>query len=132
MKSNFIVVNTPAFVYQIEKLSKKYPNVARDIKPCILSLYEKGSIDGEECIPGIKMAGYKFYKARIINSAIHKGKSNGFRLIHYAVSDKNAVYVLAIYSKNDKQDMPPQEIREAVEKYEKYLENCVDEEECTL
>ena len=45
------------------------------------------------------------YKVRVANSSANVGKSNGFRIIYYAVIDKKA-YLLTIYSKKDDDRIP--------------------------
>jgi hypothetical protein len=43
------------------------------------------------------------------NSSTNSGKSGGFRVIYYSIS-KDGAYLLAIYSKNQKEDISKKEI----------------------
>ena len=56
-------------------------------------------------------------KVRIANSDTHSGKSNGYRLIYYAVKTDGTIYLLTIYYKKDKENIPNKEIQELILKY---------------
>lgn len=49
------------------------------------------------------------HKVRVANSDARKGKSGGYRVIHYLPSDV-VTTLLTIYSKNDQTDVPAAEI----------------------
>ncbi len=56
-------------------------------------------------------------KVRIANSDTHSGKSNGYRLIYYAVKTDGTIYLLTIYYKKDKENISNKEIQELILKY---------------
>lgn len=56
-------------------------------------------------------------KVRITNSDTHSGKSNGYRLIYYAVKTDGTIYLLTIYYKKDKENISNKEIQELILKY---------------
>lgn len=43
----------------------------------------------------------KIIKVRIANTDTKKGKSNGYRMIYYAIKEDQSVYLLTIYYKKD-------------------------------
>lgn len=58
------------------------------------------------------------YKVRVANSDMKVGKSNGYRIIYYAIKDDQEVYLLTIYYKKDDNKIPTdKEIVELVEEY---------------
>lgn len=60
----------------------------------------------------------KTYKVRVANSDTHQGKSNGYRIIYYAVTEDLEIYLLTIYYKKDDIRIPTdKEIAELIEKY---------------
>ena len=60
----------------------------------------------------------KVMKVRIANTDTNKGKSNGYRLIYYAVKTDYTVYLLSIYyKKDDRRVLSDSEIRELAIKY---------------
>lgn len=79
---------------------------------------EKGNLIGAE-ISGLRIStdGHTF-KVRSANTDTKVGKSNGYRIIYYAVRDDAEVYLLTIYYKKDDSRIPTnQEIVELVETY---------------
>lgn len=60
---------------------------------------------------------YVILKVRVKNSNIQKGKSAGYRLI-YQVESANSVLLLTIYSKSDREDISPNEIRSILAEFE--------------
>lgn len=61
---------------------------------------------------------YVILKVRVKNSNIQKGKSAGYRLI-YQVESENSVLLLTIYSKSDREDISPNEIRSILAEVER-------------
>ena len=60
----------------------------------------------------------KVIKVRVANSDTKMGKSNGYRIIYYAVRNDGKVYLLTIYYKKDDKNIPTnKEIEKLVEKY---------------
>lgn len=50
------------------------------------------------------------YKVRAANTNINVGKSNGYRLVYYAIKDDSTIFLLTIYYKKDKEDISAKEI----------------------
>lgn len=60
----------------------------------------------------------KIIKVRVANSDTKKGKSNGYRVIYYAVKEDLSAYLLSIYSKkDDNRILTNEEIIQLVKKY---------------
>ncbi|GET41847.1 hypothetical protein MiSe_66610 [Microseira wollei NIES-4236] len=62
--------------------------------------------------------GEDYFKVRVKNSNIQKGKSAGYRLI-YQVESANSVLLLTIYSKSDREDITPNEIISILDEFER-------------
>ena len=80
------------------KRKKKYTKIIEDIAPITAEL-AKGNLVGDK-LDNLKLPFGDVYKVRIANSSANEGKSNGFRMIYYAVFD-DKIYLLTIYSKKD-------------------------------
>jgi len=96
------VIYTEQFRNDIYFYVKKrhFHNIENDIKPIIQEL-ENGNLLGNE-IPNLKInAKGHAYKVRAANTDTKGGKSNGYRLIYYAVKDDKEIYLLTIYYKKD-------------------------------
>ncbi len=90
---NLKIVSLDSFLKDVKKLYKKYKKVTDDLKILKEQLVRdpKSGIDlGNHC-----------YKIRLRNSSVPTGKSSGFRVIYYYLDDKNNVYLMAMYSKSD-------------------------------
>ena len=60
----------------------------------------------------------KVIKVRIANTDTKMGKSNGYRMIYYAIKEDMSVYLLSIYyKKDDKRILSNEEIVELVKEY---------------
>lgn len=73
-----------------------------------MSELEQGNLIGDE-LQGIQAktsTSNKSYKVRVANSDTKVGKSNGYRLIYYAITDDLEIYLLTIYYKKDDNDIP--------------------------
>lgn len=101
----YTVVPTNSFEndvkYYIKK--KKFTNIIDDIKELTNEL-EKGNLVGEN-IQGISSRG-RIFKARVGNTDTNAGKSNGYRIIYYEVTDDNKIYLLTIYYKKENNRIP--------------------------
>lgn len=60
---------------------------------------------------------YVILKVRIKNSNIQKGKSAGYRII-YQIESPISVLSLTIYSKSDRADISPNEIRSIIAEFD--------------
>ena len=60
----------------------------------------------------------KVVKVRIANTDTRMGKSNGYRMIYYAIKEDETAYLLSIYyKKDDKRVLSNEEIIELVKEY---------------
>lgn len=60
----------------------------------------------------------KVIKVRIANTDTRMGKSNGYRMIYYAIKEDMTVYLLSIYyKKDDKRVLSDNEIVDLVKEY---------------
>lgn len=60
----------------------------------------------------------KIIKVRIANTDTRMGKSNGYRMIYYAIKEDESAYLLSIYyKKDDKRILSDKEIIDLVEEY---------------
>ena len=44
-----------------------------------------------------------------------KGKRGGFRIIHYWINPRNLIYLITIYAKSEREDLPPNQMAYLVE-----------------
>lgn len=83
---------------------KKYLKILTDIKTVTDELL-KGNLVGDK-LEGLKLKeNTAAYKVRVANTSTKSGKSNGFRIIYYAVFEEK-IYLLTIYSKKDSNHIP--------------------------
>ena len=54
--------------------------------------------------------GENCFKIRLENSSIPVGKRGGFRVIYYYIDEKNILYLMAIYSKSDLENISDEKI----------------------
>ena len=60
----------------------------------------------------------KIVKVRVANTDTKMGKSNGYRMIYYAIKEDLSIYLLSIYyKKDDKRILDNSEIVDLVRKY---------------
>ena len=114
----FDVIPTPRFEedvrYYLKK--KKFKHILEDIEEVVLEL-EKGNLLGDS-IPGLTFEDNETVKVRIANTDTKVGKSNGYRMIYYAVKSDGEIYLLTIYYKKDDNRIPSnKEIEEIVKEY---------------
>lgn len=104
MESYRVIEFTSEFKRNLRHLAKKYRKIRSDIQPIIDQLIQ-GSIVGEQ-IQGTLL---NVYKVRARNSDAHRGKSGGYRIIYYLVTQAHVI-LLTIYSKTEQQDIENQTI----------------------
>ena len=97
------IIPTESFKRNVKSLRKKNPLIAESLKELNRELCnnEYGSPIGK----GV-------YKKRVRNIDSKKGKRGGFRVIGYKDIDMEKFYLLAIYSKSEKETIPDKEIIE--------------------
>ena len=98
---SYSIIATPTFEKDVKKLKKKYSKIKTDISSLVKEIYKNPVI-------GTSL-GENLYKIRVPNSSIPVGKRSGFRVITYYITDKT-LYLMTIYSKNDKDDISISEI----------------------
>lgn len=93
------------FIRDIKRLQRRFPLMEFDIKAFRQEI-ESGETPGIQ----VKDVGASIYKARLPNRSARRGKSGGFRLL-YVLHGKDHATFLHIYSKSDKNESSPNEIR---------------------
>ena len=101
---NLKIISLESFSKDIKRLHKKYKQIAKDLK-------ELQDILKDNPKSGIELGG-NCYKIRLPNSSIPTGKSGGFRVIYYHIDEENNLYLMAIYSKTDIQNISDERIAE--------------------
>ena len=101
---HFSVIPLDSFKQNFKTLQKKYRNIKNDFKK-LTSELEKNPQSGIAL-------GYNCYKLRVANSSVPTGKSGGFRTIYYFVGEHNSIYLIAIYSKTQKENISENELLE--------------------
>jgi len=90
---NLNIVSLDAFNKDVKKLYKKYKQISADLKILKKTLL-KNPREGVEL-------GNNCFKIRLANSSIPTGKRSGFRIIYYYIDHKNNLFLMAIYSKSE-------------------------------
>lgn len=91
------------FRKEAKRLINKYPSLKNE-------LAELGKIISSNPTTGIAL-GNNCYKIRIAIASKKKGKSGGARVItHFYVTD-NTIFLLSIFDKSDKENIPDNEIK---------------------
>lgn len=96
------------FEREIERLGRKYPAVFNAIDSLISQL-EDGLRPGDR-VPGV---GAIVYKVRLPNPSTRRGKRGGFRVI-YTSQTPDAVFLLTVYSKTERDDIGGAAIRQII------------------
>ncbi|MCK5849849.1 MAG: hypothetical protein KAH23_02960 [Kiritimatiellae bacterium] len=93
-----------SFKRNFRNLQKKYRNIKNDVKKLTVELQENPQA-------GILLQ-HHCYKIRLVNSSMPTGKSGGFRTIYYFVGEHHTIYLIAIYSKTQKETISENELLE--------------------
>ena len=104
---NYKIIPAPEFIKNIKSLKKRYKNIKKDIKDFSNELKKNPTM-------GISL-GKNVYKVRVKNTDINKGKSAGYRVITYLVTQDHEIYLITIYSKSDKENLLDEEIKKLIE-----------------
>lgn len=107
---------SPEFRRRLKRLSKRYRSVRADLNPIIKSLQAREMLGDQ--ISGIDLI---VMKVRVKNSDIQKGKSGGYRLIYWRLSNETIVF-LDIYSKSDQSNIDTAEIHQIINRFEEGFE----------
>ena len=102
---SYSVYPTPAFSDQVKNLKKKYRSIGDD-------LLEYAGEFKKDKLPGDPITGFanRVFKDRVKNWDNQKGKSAGYRLVYYVDHVEKDVYLLCLYSKNEKENLRKDEI----------------------
>ena len=90
---NLKIVSLDTFVKDVKKLYKKYKTITKDLREL-----EDELQDYPQC--GIFL-GNNCYKVRLKNSSVPTGKSGGFRVVYYYLDGEKNLYLMAMYSKTE-------------------------------
>ena len=88
------------FQKQLKPYTKKIPNFTKDLINCLNDFSTDNSIS----------LGSNNYKIRLKVSGLNKGKSKSFRLIIHLLFHKNLIIPIALYLKNEKENISKKEI----------------------
>ena len=94
----------PKFEKELKRLSKKYPSLKSDFSLLLTSLKNDPS-------QGISL-GSDCYKIRLAISSKGKGKSGGARVLTCFKIVHGTVYLLTIFDKSEKENIPDKELSE--------------------
>lgn len=103
---------TPEFKRAVRKLSRRYRSLRSDLQS-LLDQLDTGETPGDQ----LQNTHYPTYKVRVQNSDARRGKSGGYRVIYYIRHIEKTVLV-TVYSKSDQEDMPSEEVRRIIAKYD--------------
>ncbi len=88
-------------------MMKKYKKISADLELCI-ELLEQKPFSGTHLGKGL-------YKLRLKSSDKSRGKSGGFRIIYYLISEEKKIYLLTIYSKSEIENIPEEKLIKILE-----------------
>lgn len=98
------------------KKKKKFKHIMDDIDEVVNAL-ASGNLIGDP-IPGLVFDNNETIKVRAANTDTNEGKSNGYRIIYYAIRNDYQIYLLTIYYKKDDNRIPTnKEIKDLVKLY---------------
>ena len=101
---NLKIISLDTFGKDVKRLYKKYRQIPKDLKNLKKSLEDNPRL-------GISL-GNSCYKLRWENSSVPTGKSGGFRVIYYYIDDDNYLYLMAMYSKSELENISDDKILE--------------------
>jgi hypothetical protein len=97
----------PSFVFDkyYKRYSKKFPSLQSDLEKLEAELIENPKLGSD--------LGNNLYKIRLAVKSKNKGKSGGFRVITYLLSENNEnfdIHLLIIYDKSEISDIPKKDL----------------------
>jgi hypothetical protein len=101
---NLKIISLDSFGRDVKRLYKKYKQLSIDLKNLqdILKEDPKAGIElGKNC-----------YKIRLANTSVPTGKSGGFRVIYYFLDKDEHIYLMAMYSKSELENISEDKIIE--------------------
>lgn len=94
---SYEIKRLPTFDRQAKRLAKKYPSLKADLR----ALFDSLQIDPSQ---GVAI-GKGCYKVRMAVASKKQGKSGGARVITFVKITQEAVYLLALYDKSEKETL---------------------------
>lgn len=114
MPDPVLVITTDCrkFEQQLKKLEKQYPRIQDDLAETYREIQ-----GGELHLWGDAIRGFshKVWKKRVGGRSIGRGSRGGLRLIFYVDLEKRQIHPLVIYAKNERGDVPNDEIQRILE-----------------
>lgn len=113
------IIVTPRFEQDIiyYQRKKKFTKITDDLQDIIDEL-SNGNLVGDEITDIHIPSTDSVYKVRAINTNTKQGKSNGYRVIYYAMKSEKEIYLLTVYYKKEDKNIPnKKEIKDLVETY---------------
>jgi mRNA-degrading endonuclease RelE of RelBE toxin-antitoxin system len=107
---SYKIKSIPSFSRELKGLSKKYPSIKKEYEVLLDDLEENPFLGvplGKDC-----------YKIRMAIASKNKGKSGGARVITCVKVLKETVYLLAIFDKNDLENLSDAELLERLNQIE--------------
>jgi mRNA-degrading endonuclease RelE of RelBE toxin-antitoxin system len=101
---SYSIIATPLFKREIKKLTKKYHSLAREFNELAGNLEKKP----EQGTP----IGHHCFKIRLAIASKGAGKSGGARLITCVKVVETTVYLLTIFDKAEKENIPDKDLRQ--------------------
>ncbi len=104
---SYEIKRLPTFDRQAKRLAKKYPSLKTDLRALFDSLQldpTQGTAIGKGC-----------YKVRMAIASKKQGKSGGARVITFVKITQDAVYLLALYDKSEKETLTAGELETYLE-----------------
>ena len=106
----YTVKTIPNFDREMKRLAKKYVSLKQEYKQLVAEL-EKNPKLGTHL-------GNDIYKIRLAIASKGKGKSGGARVITHFYIENNAVFLLAIYDKNEQANISDKDLKELLTEIE--------------
>ncbi len=98
---------TPHFLRELKHLAKKYPSIKNELAELGASLREnptQGTFIGRDC-----------YKIRLAIASKGRGKSGGGRVITCVKVLRDTIFLISIYDKSERENLPDHELDEILE-----------------
>lgn len=106
------IIVSDEFEKNLKKLSKKYPNIKKDLS-FLLEQLEKGVFVGNR----LQKVGNNIYKVRLWSSDQQKWKRWGFRSIYYVINKRNLVFLADIYAKTSQENITDKEVIRIIKRF---------------
>jgi hypothetical protein len=107
---SYKVKTIPYFDRQAKRLTRKFQSFKKELSELFDSLEvdpTQGTALGNDC-----------YKIRVAIKSKGKGKSGGARAITYVISVREHVYLLTVFDKSEKDNIPDKELQELLKMIE--------------